>query len=166
MLSHCFNQCSPKRGLIWNKLVGKRRMSREDFDHSLWNSVCVDIKGNATGLFVAARMRELYEAMGDRALEESNCHDLMTYIKDFEYENTLLIWHISTEICINTEGHVGDAYWKRRYSKILSIGLHDVSTDRIILRTCTAVSYIIPNIPCQPLIVKQVSNPLSSCLRA
>ncbi|KAI4312195.1 hypothetical protein MLD38_037034 [Melastoma candidum] len=111
LLSHCFGDCAPRKcrkpGFVWEKLVVMRSTSKEAINPELWGLVFKDLERKATNATDAETMRQVYEARGDWAIEESLCHELLPYINDFEYDNTLLIWHIATEICYNIEGDVG-----------------------------------------------------------
>ncbi|KAL6967900.1 hypothetical protein U1Q18_033709 [Sarracenia purpurea var. burkii] len=48
--------------------------------------------------------KKLHEARGDMVLSsEEGCNDLLPWVEKFDFDDSLLQWHIATELCFNTD---------------------------------------------------------------
>ena len=50
--------------------------------------------------------KRIISARGEWVLENCDfidCSELMPYVKDVAYDESLLLWHIATELCYNTD---------------------------------------------------------------
>ncbi|KAF8015244.1 hypothetical protein BT93_H0904 [Corymbia citriodora subsp. variegata] len=66
--------------------------------------------------------KQICSARGERALENriktgQDCQKLLRFVRDFDYGESLLLWHIATELCYNKDENENH---HRKYSKVLS----------------------------------------------
>ncbi|KAL6961396.1 hypothetical protein U1Q18_039164 [Sarracenia purpurea var. burkii] len=47
--------------------------------------------------------KKVYEARGDMVLRSEGCNDLLPWVEKFDFDDSLLQWHIATELCFNTD---------------------------------------------------------------
>ncbi|KAI7999883.1 hypothetical protein LOK49_LG09G01755 [Camellia lanceoleosa] len=68
--------------------------------------------------------KEIYQARGEWVLRMEGCTDLLRWINDTDFDESLLLWHIATELCCfdtqNTREDTSTNTHFRRSSKILS----------------------------------------------
>ncbi|KAF7847685.1 hypothetical protein BT93_L2725 [Corymbia citriodora subsp. variegata] len=65
--------------------------------------------------------KQICSARGEWALEhtktEQDCQNLLRFVRDVDYGESLLLWHIATELCYNKDESENN---HRKYSKVLS----------------------------------------------
>ncbi|CAH2046311.1 unnamed protein product [Thlaspi arvense] len=59
-------------------------------------------------------------ASGNRELEMADPEQLMRYIADVDYDRSLILWHIATELCYQEEASTKENCDDREFSKMLS----------------------------------------------
>ncbi|XP_030446679.2 uncharacterized protein LOC115669669 [Syzygium oleosum] len=70
-------------------------------------------------------VEDIYAARGQWALEysetEQDCTNLLPFVSDVDYDESLLLWHVATELCYNTDtGESTNFNIDRANSKVLS----------------------------------------------
>ncbi|XP_076936792.1 uncharacterized protein LOC143604092 [Bidens hawaiensis] len=93
------------------------------FDRELRDFIFKELKSkakeSADDLTIA---KELSSSRGDWVLETQGCWDsLVKYISDVDYNQSLIQWHVATEICYNCDlADKGEATEEMKISKLLS----------------------------------------------
>ncbi|KAL3752849.1 hypothetical protein ACJRO7_000277 [Eucalyptus globulus] len=104
------------------KISNTRFVSKNPFVKELWVFIFDELKYKFKGLNDIEEVKEMFEARGDlflkRRLEGIDCHNLLRYITKLNYDDSIIMCHIATEIWYNKEKEVRDN--KREFSKILS----------------------------------------------
>lgn len=104
------------------KISNTRFVSKNPFVKELWVFIFYELKDKFKGLNDIEEVKEMFEARGDlflkNRLEGIDCHHLLRYITKLNYDDSIITWHIATEIWYNKEKEVRDN--KREFSKILS----------------------------------------------
>ncbi|KAF2600580.1 hypothetical protein F2Q68_00007574 [Brassica cretica] len=59
-------------------------------------------------------------ASGNTELEMADLERLLPYIKDVDYDRSLMLWHIATELCYQEEASAKEICADREFSKIIS----------------------------------------------
>ncbi|XP_030528824.2 uncharacterized protein LOC115739736 [Rhodamnia argentea] len=95
------------------------------FIKELWEFIFEELKGKASFADDAETAKKICEARGEWVLQDSewtqDYSHLMQYVEEVEYDRSLLLWHIATEICYQKdEGPSNDDRKYRIFSKILS----------------------------------------------
>ncbi|KAK8664857.1 hypothetical protein V6N13_084630 [Hibiscus sabdariffa] len=82
-------------------------VSLEPFTRELWEFIFEELKKKYDVVFSTGNASALFSARGEYALTcpEPN-HDrsnVLKYVTEFTYDESILIWHIATDICYHTE---------------------------------------------------------------
>ena len=86
-------------------------VSSYHFDLSLWEFIFRELKEKSDFADDQEEAKRISSARGEWILENSDLFDysissqLMPYVKIVAYDESLLLWHIATEICYNTDEH-------------------------------------------------------------
>lgn len=109
-----------KNDIIQTRYVSARRLTRE-----LWRFIFNELKEKSRLVDDPEVANRIISARGDWILRygDFNYRWLKPYVKDVPYDESLLLWHIATELCYNTceEGTCdNDDYKNRELSKHLS----------------------------------------------
>ncbi|GLU03742.1 hypothetical protein SLE2022_209250 [Rubroshorea leprosula] len=120
--------------LLKDLLDEMKYVSREPLTKDLWKFIFLELKHKSKYADNPRNIRRLCTARGDWVLEdkawESCSRELIPYLADVSYDYSLLLWHIATELCYNTNtnevnnespdecGFCSNNY--REFSKILS----------------------------------------------
>ncbi|XWS49317.1 hypothetical protein CRYUN_Cryun13aG0153300 [Craigia yunnanensis] len=110
-------------------------VSREPFTKDLWEFIFEELRNKSEFADTPETAKRISSARGDWVLTDTDSeHDrstLLKYVSDVQYDESLLLWHIATDLCYNYDvkktKHVStDAEKKakdlshRQFSKILS----------------------------------------------
>lgn len=100
-----------------------RYVSHEPFSKELWQFMFDEIKRKALYADDAEATNRISSARGDWILHDldpkGDCLDgLMCYVTDVAYDESLLLWHIATELLYHEDENVDDD--AREFSKLLS----------------------------------------------
>ncbi|XP_030444912.2 uncharacterized protein LOC115667481 [Syzygium oleosum] len=89
----------------------------EQYSEKLGELIFYELKRKAS----LRRTNEICASRGKWALEHTksveNCQKLLPFVCDVDYGKSLLLWHIATELCYNTDESTND---HRKTSKVLS----------------------------------------------
>lgn len=105
-------------------------VSSKPLDKKLWDFIFGEVHKKSQIADDPETAKRICSARGDWVLQDSSWNTdsttLMSYVSDVDYDQSLLLWHIATEICYNVEKDNGnnkaDASIEksREFSKILS----------------------------------------------
>ncbi|XVF52252.1 hypothetical protein PTKIN_Ptkin05aG0004200 [Pterospermum kingtungense] len=102
-------------------------VSREPFTKELWQFIFEELKTKADYADDPETAKRISAARGEWVLVDSDTKidrsTLMQYVADVQYDESLLLWHIATDLCYYTPGEtkVGKESFKyREFSKLLS----------------------------------------------
>ncbi|KDP45937.1 hypothetical protein JCGZ_11840 [Jatropha curcas] len=95
-------------------------VSSEPLTKELWEFIYDDVKRKLVSSCYPESVKEICSCRGEWILRHQ--HGLMPYIKDVSFDQSILLWHIATEILYNTdeENSNPSTYGNREFSKILS----------------------------------------------
>jgi hypothetical protein len=111
------------------KYVSKKPLTKKlwvfIFDELKRKSELVDDPDTAKKLYSARGDWVLRQNSSDHGINETSRSNLMHYIIDYDYDQSLLLWHIATELCYDHEeshddSKEDDAKNRREFCKILS----------------------------------------------
>ncbi|PON64562.1 hypothetical protein PanWU01x14_122740, partial [Parasponia andersonii] len=112
------------RSLIDELRYAKRTRMRED----IWNFIFDELRTKAIDAEDAEIAKRICEAKGSYVLQEviksdkGNLRKLTPYIEDVTYDESLLLWHIATELCYQDEANKVDKNAKcRRYYELCKV---------------------------------------------
>ncbi|KAI4369133.1 hypothetical protein MLD38_017617 [Melastoma candidum] len=132
LVAYCFKETTQSEGSIAEKIgvgeiiVEMKYVSKIPFDIRLWKFVFDELKVSLgtdieSPTINAGKAREIYEARGNLAVRRARCNDLTHFIEDYEFDSSLLMWHVATLICYHLdEASSEDESDNRKYSKIIS----------------------------------------------
>ncbi|KAG1370991.1 hypothetical protein COCNU_16G000850 [Cocos nucifera] len=99
-------------------------VSEEPLTKELWEFIFGELKKKCNFADDQNAVKRICSARGDWVLQhsDSSSHQtkLMPYVTDVAYDESLLLWHIATELCYNSEEPNRDNYTHREFSKVLS----------------------------------------------
>lgn len=106
-------------------------VSRNPFPPKLWEFIFYELQIKSLFAEDTQMAREIYEAKGNWVLRYSewgaDCEAIKKYVEGPEYDRSILLWHIATELCYNTDDSLDnspdnspDDFLNREFSKILS----------------------------------------------
>ncbi|KAH7857477.1 hypothetical protein Vadar_013161 [Vaccinium darrowii] len=123
--------CLHPRPEKWDKLIGnlgltnildsRKYVTTKRFDNVLRDFIYDELRIKSIKAVGVETAKELCSAKGDWVLErEDGCDNLLPYTRHGDYDKILLLWHIATELCYNTEK--GNSENKKFFeiSKVLS----------------------------------------------
>ncbi|GLT45414.1 hypothetical protein SLA2020_192450 [Shorea laevis] len=92
--------------LLKDFLDEMKYVSREPLTKDLWKFIFLELKDKCRYAGNPKNIRQLCTARGDCVLKdrawESCSRELIPYLADVSYDHSLLLWHIATELCYNT----------------------------------------------------------------
>ncbi|KAK6263396.1 hypothetical protein QUC31_009212 [Theobroma cacao] len=102
-------------------------VSREPFTKELWRFIFNELKTKADYADDPEAAKRISAARGEWVLTDSDTKvdrsTLMQYVTDVQYDESLLLWHIATDICYNTPDEKlvdKESFDYREFSKLLS----------------------------------------------
>ncbi|XP_022736040.1 uncharacterized protein LOC111289337 [Durio zibethinus] len=102
-------------------------VSREPFTMELWEFIFHELKNKSEFADTPETAKRISSARGDWVLTDTDSqHDrskLLKYVSDVQYDESLLLWHIATDLCYYTEKDAEKEkanYTHQQFSKILS----------------------------------------------
>lgn len=120
-------------GILFNKVIKRlgmkdlfdhmRYVSRKPFNVKLWNFIFEELRKKSQVAGDPDVAKGIFSARGEWVLRDVDCRELMPYIADVEYDESLLLWHIATELCYNSDNGKSATTadnGRREFSKILS----------------------------------------------
>lgn len=93
-------------------------VSRKPFSESLRNFIFNELLRKSELADDSESVKEICAARGDWALRENAHSNLLHWIDGVDYDESLLLWHIATELCFNTDDQGLDD--GRDFSKLMS----------------------------------------------
>lgn len=98
----------------------ERFVSSEPLTKSLWSFVFQQVRHKSNFADTEENTKIICSARGEWTLRENRCsRRLVHYVENVDYDETLLLWHIATEICYQEESRENhDEH--REFSKTLS----------------------------------------------
>ncbi|KAF7849054.1 hypothetical protein BT93_L1293 [Corymbia citriodora subsp. variegata] len=102
-----------------------RYVSKNAFIKDLWEFIFKELQDKVSFADDDEMARKICEARGEWVLQDSMGEEeyslFMQYVEEVEYDHSLLLWHIATEILYNTDENPSHDDWNNRiFSKILS----------------------------------------------
>ncbi|KAL0697809.1 hypothetical protein Bca4012_053931 [Brassica carinata] len=95
-------------------------VSSEPLNKSLWSFVFHQVRHKSKFADTEENTKMICSARGEWTLRENRCsRRLIHYVENVDYDETLLLWHIATEICYQEESRE-DHDEHREFSKTLS----------------------------------------------
>ncbi|KAK9268064.1 hypothetical protein L1049_010503 [Liquidambar formosana] len=79
-------------------------VSSEPFTEKLRNFIFLELRRKAEIADDSETAKEICSARGDWVLRENGCSNLLNWIGEVTYDESILLWHIATELCYNDEG--------------------------------------------------------------
>ncbi|XP_056169029.1 uncharacterized protein LOC130138592 [Syzygium oleosum] len=109
-------------GELFDDLKYGRRKSYSD---KLGELIFKEMKRKVLVLTDSSEFKDICAARGRWALEysetEQDCTNLLPFVSDVDYDESLLVWHVATELCYNTDTDESTNFnIDRRNSKVLS----------------------------------------------
>jgi hypothetical protein len=103
-------------------------VSKKPFAEELWEFIFDQLKKKSNLADDPDTAKRICSARGDWVLQDSDWNSdsskLMSYVVDVDYDQSLMIWHIATDICYSTEsGNINDdesTIASREFCKVLS----------------------------------------------
>ncbi|KAH7836206.1 hypothetical protein Vadar_033680 [Vaccinium darrowii] len=80
-----------------NNLDGMRYVKTVEFSNDLRDFIFEELK------LKSVMEIQVYETRGDWVLRQENSTDLLRWINMVDFDESLLLWHIATELCFNTD---------------------------------------------------------------
>ncbi|KAK3182862.1 hypothetical protein Dsin_030148 [Dipteronia sinensis] len=103
-----------------------RYVSREPFTKELWEFIFDELKRKSQFADDPEAAKRISSAKGDWVLQDygskTDLSKLMSYVSDVSYDESLLLWHIATELLYHCDDDKIDEknYNDREFSKVLS----------------------------------------------
>ncbi|KDP45940.1 hypothetical protein JCGZ_11843 [Jatropha curcas] len=98
-------------------------VSREPFTKELWEFIFSELQKKSLFADDPEMAKRICSARGDWVLQDNvsdKYNGLMPYVSDVAYDQSLLLWHIATELLYSTDKDTLKSYSHREFSKILS----------------------------------------------
>ncbi|XP_059439164.1 uncharacterized protein LOC132171782 [Corylus avellana] len=96
-------------------------VSKKPFTKELWVFIFGQLEKKSKLADDPDTAKRICSARGAWVLQVSNCSKLMSYVVDVDYDQSLLIWHVATELCYSTTDEVNNSGPNHReFCKILS----------------------------------------------
>jgi len=103
----------------WMKYVSKKPFAEE-----LWEFIFDQLKKKSNLADDPDTAKRICSARGDWVLQDSDWNSdsskLMSYVVDVDYDQSLMIWHIATDICYSTKEDNTSVDDSREFCKVLS----------------------------------------------
>lgn len=97
--------------------------SSERLTLEFWKFIFEDVKGKCCFALGSESSSYIYLARGDwviRDMQNWNYEKLLQYVTDLEYDQSILVWHIATELLYQTDENIARVVEYREFSKTLS----------------------------------------------
>ncbi|KAH7836825.1 hypothetical protein Vadar_006140 [Vaccinium darrowii] len=112
------NYCLHPRSKWWEKTIdffgltnmldGMKYVETEDFTDDLRDLIFEELKMKSELADDLETAKEIFSARGDWILRFESCTDLLRWVNEVDFDESLIMWHIATELCYNT-GECSDA---------------------------------------------------------
>ncbi|XP_039167288.1 uncharacterized protein LOC104431034 [Eucalyptus grandis] len=104
-------------------IANTKYVSKNPFIKKLWIYIFNELKRKSENANDLAEVREIFEARGNLFLESEpvgiECGHLLLYVTEVNYDASIIMWHLATEMWYNNEKSTGEND-EREFSKILS----------------------------------------------
>lgn len=106
-----------------------RFVSSEPLTRNQWEFIFSELKRKSEFAETPERAKKVSSARGEWVLQDSKLEEverLMRYVANVDYDQSLLLWHIATELCFQdekdeeVENRSGESCDDREFSKIIS----------------------------------------------
>lgn len=101
-----------------------RFLSHEPFTKELWDLIFTEVRRKSEIANDPESVKRISSARGEWFLQDRylklDRNKLMDYVVNVDYEESLLLWHIATELCYQTEPETAKNCINREISKVLS----------------------------------------------
>ncbi|KAF7112717.1 hypothetical protein RHSIM_RhsimUnG0200800 [Rhododendron simsii] len=89
---------------LTDMLDGVKYVKSVDFTNHLRNLIFTELKMKSELADDLETAKEIFSARGDWILQFENCPDhLLRWISDVEFDESIILWHIATDLCYYTE---------------------------------------------------------------
>ncbi|KAI8001493.1 hypothetical protein LOK49_LG09G00519 [Camellia lanceoleosa] len=88
---------------LTNKLDGLKYVETVSFTNELRDHIFEELKMKSEMADDLETAKEIYSARGDWVLRFESCNDLLPWINEVDFDESILLWHIATELCLNAE---------------------------------------------------------------
>ncbi|KAK6917438.1 Protein of unknown function DUF594 [Dillenia turbinata] len=127
LISYCLNERSTKLDAVFDYVGLKdildqmKHMSKSPFTKELRDFIFNELHRKSTIADDDAELsREICSAKGDWILRDIGYPSLLPWVEGVEYDESLILWHIATELCYSTDEHHDKPNDGRKFSKIFS----------------------------------------------
>ncbi|XP_039167256.1 uncharacterized protein LOC120292852 [Eucalyptus grandis] len=104
-------------------IANTKHVSKNPFIKKLWIYIFKEVKRKSKNADDPAEVRKIFEARGNLFLESQpvgiECGHLLLYVTEVNYDASIIMWHLATEMWYNNEKSTGKND-EREFSKILS----------------------------------------------
>ncbi|KAF7148951.1 hypothetical protein RHSIM_Rhsim03G0021000 [Rhododendron simsii] len=105
---------------LTNVLDGMNYVNPVDFTDNLRNFIFEELKMKSNQANDLETAKEIFSARGDWILRYESRDNLLCWINDVEFDESIILWHIATELCYYDTEDVQDKNDNREFSKHLS----------------------------------------------
>ncbi|EEF33591.1 uncharacterized protein LOC8267186 [Ricinus communis] len=98
-------------------------VSKEPFTKELWEFIFDELRGKSSFADDPETAKRIYAARGDWVLQNNDSdkyQELMPYVSDVGYDQSILLWHVATELLYNTDADDSKSYSYREFSKTIA----------------------------------------------
>ncbi|THG17405.1 hypothetical protein TEA_029778 [Camellia sinensis var. sinensis] len=88
---------------LTNMLDGLKYVETVSFTNELRDHIFEELKMKSEMADDLETAKEIYSARGDWVLRFESCNDLLPWINEVDFDESLVLWHIATELCLNAE---------------------------------------------------------------
>ncbi|KAA8544375.1 hypothetical protein F0562_022357 [Nyssa sinensis] len=110
ILGSCFKSKAAKYG---------EGITFEDIPSNLKSDIFSQLADKLAGTFDITAWKQLSACRGDQVLRERNCIDKLGWSVQVDFDRSILLWHIATDICYQHDSRYGH-HPNREVSKLLS----------------------------------------------
>ncbi|KAG5530457.1 hypothetical protein RHGRI_025414 [Rhododendron griersonianum] len=86
-----------------NLLDGMKYVKTENFTIDLRDLIFEELKKKSKQADDLETTKEIFSARGDWILRSERCTDLLRWISEVEFDESLILWHIATDLCYYTD---------------------------------------------------------------
>ncbi|KAH7838037.1 hypothetical protein Vadar_021333 [Vaccinium darrowii] len=87
---------------LTNMLDGMKYVKTEDFNDDLRDLIFEELKMKSELADDLETAKEIFSARGDWILRFESCTDLLRWVNEVDFDESLIMWHIATELCYST----------------------------------------------------------------
>ncbi|XP_059659005.1 uncharacterized protein LOC132305374 [Cornus florida] len=99
----------------------RRYVKRVSFTRELRDFIFKELVNKASTANNVASAKEMYSGRGEGVLRDKGHHNLLPSVEQVEYDRSLVMWHVATELCYSDGSESNAAARKyREFSKLLS----------------------------------------------